>query len=746
MASWDLNGNAGTNPATDFIGTTDSIPLMFRVGNVHSGYLDENNQNVSFGTGSYDGNLSNTNCVAIGYYANAGGHDAHDIVAIGSNSLLSTADGNQNVGIGTNSLAGNVSGYANLALGYFAGAYLVDPNRTIVLNSIDRTNEVGDLTKSPLIIKEDDFPNNQLATFNAQVKINDGSQGNNKFFKCDTNGLGTWTNLPSPTLNCWGLAGNSGTMPGSNFIGTSDSAELLFKVNSIQSGFIQYSRANTSFGYQSMNSITTGVFNTAFGQGALKSNTVGGINVAIGNQALENSTTAGPNLAVGHQALAANITGTDNTAVGTIALRQNITGSQNTAIGEQALNNNNANNNTALGHNAMFFNSTGNNNLALGFKAGFYNTIGSNQIFINSLDRGNYTSDQTGSPIYIQQNATVSNQLTTINGNTNLNGSIVIPSLVSGVTATSKLWKLASGENFMIFRDDPTYIISNGVGTGGDYFIGRNAGNLTMTGGGNNIGIGDQSCSSITDAYGVIGIGLKALKNNTTGVANTGVGNGVLKENTTGFENTAFGFDALYNATTASYNTGMGAYALYSATTGEQNTAVGDHSMTSLTTGFRNTGVGVTSLSSVTTGSYNVALGSGSQAHVIGGNNNTALGYHTMHNNTTGSGNVAIGYLAGESSLNGLNDKLLINTAATGALIYGDFSTGQIQINSASTPVLTDCAQLEVISATKGLLFPRMTTTQKNTISSPTGGLVIYDTDLNKLCLYTTNWETITSI
>jgi hypothetical protein len=49
-------------------------------------------------------------------------------------------------------------------------------------------------------------------------------------------------------------------------------------------------------------------------------------------------------------------------------------------------------------------------------------------------------------------------------------------------------------------------------------------------------------------------------------------------------------------------------------------------------------------------------------------------------------------------------------------------------------------------STTRGFLPPRMTTTQKNAIATPAAGLVVYDTTLNKLCVYTTAWETITSL
>jgi hypothetical protein len=56
-------------------------------------------------------------------------------------------------------------------------------------------------------------------------------------------------------------------------------------------------------------------------------------------------------------------------------------------------------------------------------------------------------------------------------------------------------------------------------------------------------------------------------------------------------------------------------------------------------------------------------------------------------------------------------------------------------------------AKLDISSTTKGFLPPRMTTTQKNAISSPAEGLIVYDTTLHKLCVYTGSaWETITSL
>jgi hypothetical protein len=39
-----------------------------------------------------------------------------------------------------------------------------------------------------------------------------------------------------------------------------------------------------------------------------------------------------------------------------------------------------------------------------------------------------------------------------------------------------------------------------------------------------------------------------------------------------------------------------------------------------------------------------------------------------------------------------------------------------------------------------------MTTLQKIGITLPAKGLIIFDTDLNKLCVFTTAWETVTSV
>jgi hypothetical protein len=58
-ADWGLTGNAGTNPATNFIGTTDSAPLELRVSNQRGLRLERVLLTLGAGT-----NLVGTNVVA----------------------------------------------------------------------------------------------------------------------------------------------------------------------------------------------------------------------------------------------------------------------------------------------------------------------------------------------------------------------------------------------------------------------------------------------------------------------------------------------------------------------------------------------------------------------------------------------------------------------------------------------------------------------------------------------------------
>jgi hypothetical protein len=227
-------------------------------------------------------------------------------------------------------------------------------------------------------------------------------------------------------------------------------------------------------------------------------------------------------------------------------------------------------------------------------------------------------------------------------------------------------------------------------------------------------------------------------------------------------ENTAFGFQAglVFPSTGSSRNSAFGYRAGTALNTGSYNTLIGAYAGNQITAQTDNVAVGV--LANSTNNTYgNVSVGSSAHKQLTGGSNvaiGLNAGYYRVDGNVdigaqagfsasaNGSLNVAIGFSSGKYAG---DYKLYIasNPATYGNLVYGDFTTGQFKINDTNTPSLTASAQFEIVSTTRGFLPPRMTTTQKNAISSPATGLVIFDTTLAKLCVYTgAAWQTVTSV
>lgn len=103
----------------------------------------------------------------------------------------------------------------------------------------------------------------------------------------------------------------------------------------------------------------------------------------------------------------------------------------------------------------------------------------------------------------------------------------------------------------------------------------------------------------------------------------------------------------------------------------------------------------------------------------------------------------------GESSWNDVAStqdaiyKFLLTLNGTPTEVYRIKSGGEIIIGTTS---YLPSAKVNIESTTQGLLLPRMTTIQKNAITSPANGLIVYDTTLNTLCVYESNaWKTVTT-
>jgi hypothetical protein len=98
-----------------------------------------------------------------------------------------------------------------------------------------------------------------------------------------------------------------------------------------------------------------------------------------------------------------------------------------------------------------------------------------------------------------------------------------------------------------------------------------------------------------------------------------------------------------------------------------------------------------------------------------------------------------------------LANGLIVRTATTAPIIFATNVTERMRLDSSGSlgigaTSVNASAITQIDSTTKGFLPPRMTTVEKLAISTPAAGLMVYDTTLNKLCVFTTAWETITSL
>ncbi len=114
--TWGTNGNAGTNPTTNFIGTTDNQDLAFKVNNFRFGKLNYTNNNISFGENSLNSLTTGYNNIGLGKNILLNNTTGFTLVAIGMGSLENNISGSQSVAIG-GGLKFNTTGSYNYAIG-----------------------------------------------------------------------------------------------------------------------------------------------------------------------------------------------------------------------------------------------------------------------------------------------------------------------------------------------------------------------------------------------------------------------------------------------------------------------------------------------------------------------------------------------------------------------------------------------------------------------------------------------------
>jgi len=128
QTSWLVGGNGGTNPPTDFLGTTDNKPLYIGLNNTASlrfdvsGQIEPLNATESVYLGLNAGNAASTGGGNISVGVNAGclNMDGSTNIAIGYEALYGNTDGSNNIAMGYQSLYNILGNVNNVAIGYQA--------------------------------------------------------------------------------------------------------------------------------------------------------------------------------------------------------------------------------------------------------------------------------------------------------------------------------------------------------------------------------------------------------------------------------------------------------------------------------------------------------------------------------------------------------------------------------------------------------------------------------------------------
>lgn len=220
-------------------------------------------------------------------------------------------------------------------------------------------------------------------------------------------------------------------------------------------------------------------------------------------------------------------------------------------------------------------------------------------------------------------------------------------------------------------------------------FIGDSAGFKNSTGYWNTF-IGDWTGYVNTSGYKNIFIGHRAGVSNISGICNVFIGPDAGSANTTAWYNTFVGIGAGLQTTTGGYNSYFGINSGNSMTSGVNNSFYGSNSGYWFDGGSGNTFIGSEAGRggpdndpADPPGNYNTFVGSFSGVVLENANNNTVIGSYAGHDLRTGVNNVFLGYQAGYSET-GSNKLYIANSSSTPPLIYGDFSSSQLGINTTS--------------------------------------------------------------
>lgn len=442
----------------------------------------------------------------------------------------------------------------------------------------------------------------------------------------------TWAVGATAANVYWSALGNTGSVPGTNYLGTNDNASLAFRTNGIErmridsfsgrvgivtglnignelnsiyigtgSGLVATGIRNHFVGMGTGASTTTGNDNVFTGYQSGNKNTTGSSNTFIGWQAGFNNTTPNSNQFTGYQAGYSNNTGGQNQFSGFQAGYNNTNGYGNMFYGSQAgFTNTSGSFNTFLGHKSGVANTTGNSNTFIGLTAGSDNVTGSNNTFFGNVSGG---ANTTGNNNQFEGFASGAQNTT---GNNNM--ALGFQSGNNNKTGDNNL--------FIGFQSGINNIISN------NQFIGYQSGINTVSGANNQFS------------------GFQAGFLNTAGFNNMFSGNQAGYQNTVGDGNVFYGYNTGYSNTTGAGNTFIGKQSGNISITGSNNTAIGNQASPAFSNLTNTTSIGFNAQAAA---SNKLILGGTDQNAVQVGIGTSDPGYTLEIRTADASANILVG-------------------------------------------------------------------------------------------------------
>jgi hypothetical protein len=264
---WSTSGNSGIDPQTQFIGTTDNVPLRFRVNNRRAGEINTNNfnlmlgdsagtslvsgiGNMGFGVEALRDNVQGYNNIAIGNAALRKTTVSNGL-AIGNYALQNNTFGTANYAIGHGALASNTNGFSNLAIGEGALGFNVSGYGNTAIGQYAQNHNSG----------------------NANTAVGSEAMYTNT------------TGMNNTAIGSFALHNNT-VSDLNTAVGTSALNNSIGEANTAIGSLVMYNTTsghhNVAVGTSALYSNTTGEYNTGIGFGSMFYNTDGDYNAGLG--------------------------------------------------------------------------------------------------------------------------------------------------------------------------------------------------------------------------------------------------------------------------------------------------------------------------------------------------------------------------------------------------------------------------------------------------------------------------------